>query len=93
MIVSPIKNSVGEIINFVLVKRDITDEKKIEQHLQQSQNLQAIGTLAGGIAHDFNNILMGMQIYTEILLKKISENTNEHNLLQKFLPPKTGQKI
>ncbi len=83
MIVSPIKNSIGEITNFVLVKRDITDEKKIEQHLQQSQKLQAIGTLAGGIAHDFNNILMGMQIYTEILLKKISEDTNEHNLLQK----------
>ncbi len=83
MVISPIKNQDGQIINFVAVKRDVTDERKAEQHINQSKKLQAIGTLAGGIAHDFNNILMGMQIYTEILLKKTPENTNDYNLLQK----------
>jgi two-component system, cell cycle sensor histidine kinase and response regulator CckA len=81
--ISPVKDFEGELIGLVFVKRDITEERKIEQQLRQSQKLQAIGTLAGGIAHDFNNILMGMQIYTEILLKKISTETNEHDLLQK----------
>lgn len=83
MVISPVKNHDGQIVNFVAIKRDITEEIKTERRLNQSHKLQAIGTLAGGIAHDFNNILMGMQIYTEILLKKISQDSNEYNTLQK----------
>lgn len=83
MVVSPVFNHDGNIINYVAVKRDITEEKKLEEKLRQSQKLQAIGTLAGGIAHDFNNILMGMQIYTEILLKKLDKTAPEHGLLDK----------
>ncbi len=83
MVISPVKNLDGKIMNFMAIKRDITEEVMIERNLNQSQKLQAIGTLAGGIAHDFNNILMGMQIYTEILLKKMAHDSNEHNTLQK----------
>jgi PAS domain S-box-containing protein len=84
MVISPIKNIEGQIMNFVAVKRDITEERKAEQEINQSKKLQAIGTLAGGIAHDFNNILMGMQIYTEILLKKMSQSPSEYDLLLKI---------
>ena len=90
--ISPVKNNDGTIINFVIVMRDVTDERLLEQQLRHSQKVQAIGTLAGGIAHDFNNILMGMQIYTEILLKKISADTPENGLLKKIFSAETRAK-
>jgi|GEM_PF-1005026 len=68
--ISPIRNSEGEIVNYVAVKQDITEKIALEKQLKQSQKLEAIGTLAGGIAHDFNNLLFAILGYVELALKK-----------------------
>jgi PAS domain S-box-containing protein len=49
------------------VFQDITEQKKLQQELMQSQKMLSIGTLAGGIAHDFNNILAIILGYVNIL--------------------------
>jgi two-component system cell cycle sensor histidine kinase/response regulator CckA len=54
---APIRNSDGEIIGMVLVFRDVTEKRRLEEEIVKSQKLESLGVLAGGIAHDFNNIL------------------------------------
>lgn len=73
--ISPVFSDQGKIVNYVAVKRDISDKLKLEAHLQQAQKMEAIGNLAGGIAHDFNNILSPIFGYTELLMMDASDNS------------------
>jgi PAS domain S-box-containing protein len=49
---------------------DITERKLLENQLQQSRRMEAVGRLAGGIAHDFNNLLTIIKGYAELALQR-----------------------
>ncbi len=57
----------GVLIRSVL--RDVTERKKLEQQLLQSQKMESIGTLAAGVAHEFNNFLGGIMGYADLAVR------------------------
>jgi PAS domain S-box-containing protein len=80
----PIFDEAGKYRGYRGIDRDISRRKKIEAQLQQTQKLEAIGTLAGGIAHDFNNMLSPILGYSEILSTRFSSDSSEYESLQEI---------
>ena len=78
--ISPILDERGKIVNFVAIKRDVTDELNMQARLRQAEKMEAIGTLAGGIAHDFNNIIAAIIGYAELSLDDVKDERVKRNL-------------
>ncbi|MCZ6904837.1 MAG: response regulator [Acidobacteria bacterium] len=71
---APIVDDKGNLAGAVLVFRDITEHRRVEESLRESHKMEAVGRLAGGVAHEFNNLLMVIRGYSELLLQRSSAN-------------------
>ena len=58
---------------------DVTESKRAEQQLRESQKMEAIGRLVGGVAHDFNNLLTGIMLYCDLLRAGLEDNRLRHH--------------
>ncbi len=64
---------------------DISDRKKLEEQLIQSQKMEGLGRLAGGVAHDYNNILNVVVGYSDLLKRKLPEDDPSRQPLEAIL--------
>jgi len=64
----------GKVVGFRSTLTDITEHKRLEEQLLQSQKMEAIGRLAGGVAHDFNNMLTAITGYSDLALISLGQD-------------------
>lgn len=83
--ISPVQNSEGRTVNYVAVKRDITEHLQMTEHLQHAQRLESVGRLAGGVAHDFNNILTGINGFTRFAIETLPDDSEVREDLQEVV--------
>lgn len=69
----PIVGSQGQVESVIRYAREITDQKRVEQSIQQTEKLVAMGHLAAGVAHEINNPLGVIICYTDLLKRQIKE--------------------
>ncbi|MEA3544836.1 MAG: PAS domain S-box protein, partial [Thermodesulfobacteriota bacterium] len=80
-VISPVSDTSGSIVNFVAVKRDITESNQLQEEILKRARLASLGELSAGVAHEINNpnalILYNSDILTAVfkdLLPWLKEN-------------------
>lgn len=81
---SVVLNDKGEVAGYHGILRDLTEKRRLEEQLFQSQKLESLGQLTSGIAHDFNNVLGGIMGFTELALEKTEQNKVVHDYCTKI---------
>lgn len=83
--ISPVRDSLNKIVNYVSVGRDITAHLKLTSQVNQAQKMEAIGLLAGGVAHDYNNMLTVILGYAELAQRKVNPFQSVHADLEEII--------
>jgi two-component system cell cycle sensor histidine kinase/response regulator CckA len=82
---SAVCNPDGKVEKLVLVNRDISERRQLEQQLVLSNKLEAIGRLSGGVAHDFNNLLGVIIGYAEALQQDAAGDESYREAIDEIL--------
>lgn len=73
----PYYNQEGEFEGYRGSTADVTEQVELEEKIEKTRRMEAVGQLSGGIAHDFNNLLAVIQGNTEIVLDAVEKNHPE----------------
>ncbi len=76
----PIFDETGAVIQVILVEKDVTDRRRMEMIVSQSEKMAAVGQLAAGIAHEINNPLTVVLANAQILMRELPEQEDWREL-------------
>lgn len=81
---APIRDNENRMIGIVIVFRDITGKRKIEEQLFNAKKLESIATLAAGIAHEINNPLTNASLNLEVMKVRMQNSNIDRKILHKL---------
>ena len=82
---APRRDASGAVDGMIGIAADITEQKRIEEHLRQSQRLKAVGQLTGGIAHEFNNLLQTILGNLDLLGDRLHGQRDAVEILERVI--------
>jgi PAS domain S-box-containing protein len=68
----------GRVLAGAFVVRDLTERKRVDEHLRQAQRMEAIGRVAGGVAHEVNNMMTVILGFCTFLTQSLEEGDGRH---------------
>jgi PAS domain S-box-containing protein len=83
--ISPIRDETGAITALSVIARDVSNQKRAEESLRETQKLESLGLLAGGIAHDFNNLLTGVLGNASLLADELPRGSGQAEIVRAMI--------
>ncbi|HKS07841.1 MAG TPA: ATP-binding protein [Gemmatimonadaceae bacterium] len=75
----PRRDDAGVITGFFVISEDETERRELQEQVQRTQRMEAVGQLAGGVAHDFNNLLTVIGGFAQMLRADPSLNNDQRS--------------
>jgi len=79
---SPLRDETGTVLGGVVIFQDLTERRRLEEHLRQADRLAAVGQLAAGIAHEIRNPLAAISGCVQLLHEEGAPTPRHRRLLE-----------